>query len=103
MAAERLPDTPSQMRLRIDDVPVAVPVAQHPCCSRLSTSGDHSEPSVSVDSTGGPCGDPVHAAHVTGEEGHDKGDPRFGGSLGSVDDARENGAIDRSRGRLEVV
>ena len=86
--------------LSIADRRIAVPVAQP--SSHDGATGHDPEARISVRATERPGRDPVHSAHVAGEEGGDQRQPEPGGEVGDNDETPEHLAVYPVRGRLEV-
>ena len=91
---------PGQQGLGSCDRPVGVPVAETGVDD--AATRDDPEARVTARASERPGGDPVHAAHVAGEEGGDEVEPESGGEIRNPDELLEQRAVDPVRGGLEV-
>ena len=100
VAGQRSSRLARQQGLRPGDTRVRVPVPQP--ASVDPAVAHHTKAIVAVGPAERPCRNPVHAAHVTGEEGGNERDARAGGQIRHGDQTIQHPPIHLVRGRLEV-
>ena len=99
VAGERRRRLARQPRLGAHDVGVRVPVAH--AVGHHAPAGHHAEPGVPLRAAERPCRDPVHAAHVPGEQrGHERQSGVFG-RVGHRHQALEHRGVHAIGRRLE--